>query len=237
MKITIFNGSPRGEKGNTNVMAVGFADGAVSAGAQVENICLSEYEIKHCTACGSCSFKTPGKCVIKDDMADLLEKFGDSDVVVFATPLYVDNVSGMMKVFMDRMMPLLDPLLDTDSDGKCVHKLRITPPKIIAMSNCGYPEHENFQVLSLLFKRIARNMNSEVIAEIYRGEGVILNQKSMLLNMLISKYKKLLKKCGQEIVQDGRLSAETIASLEKPLVPAEIYIKEGNKHMAKMLEN
>lgn len=42
-------------------------------------------------------------------MAPMLENF-KCDIVLFATPLYVDNVTGLMKNFMDRMIPIVDLL-------------------------------------------------------------------------------------------------------------------------------
>ena len=174
VKITIFNGSPRAENGNTHVMVEAFMKGAIQAGAEVENVFLSKKEINHCRGCFSCWLKTPGKCVINDDMAELLEKFVKSDVVVFATPLYVDNVTGIMKNFMDRIIPAGDPHFEKDRGGECVHVIRSEKiPKLVVISNSGFPEQSHFQVLKLLFKRIARNMRTEVIGEIYRGGGAI----------------------------------------------------------------
>jgi len=234
MKIIVFNGSPKAENGNTHSMVEIFLAGASDAGAEVENIFLAHKNINHCTSCGSCAVNTPGKCVINDDMAELLEKFQSCDIAVFATPLYVDNVSGMMKVFMDRMIPLLEPVIIKDQNGESVHPMRGKVPKIGVISNCGYPEQSHFQVLRLLFKRVARNMNSEVVFEIYRGAGAVLSSSSILIKMMVSKYKKLLKRAGWEIADTGKLSNETIGELEKPLFPPEVYIKEANKYFEKL---
>ena len=114
MKITVFNGSPRGKRGNTFIMADEFLRGAEAAGAQVEQVLLVQKKISHCTGCFRCWVKTPGKCVIEDDMTVLLEKIMATDVIVFATPLYVDNVTGLMKNFMDRILPLGEPYLVKD---------------------------------------------------------------------------------------------------------------------------
>ena len=105
VRITAFNGSPRGERSNTHKIVAEFLKGAEEASAEVENIFLVDREIGHCTGCFGCWIKTPGNCVIKDDMDSLRENFMGSDIVVMATPVYVDGVSGIMKTFMDRMIP------------------------------------------------------------------------------------------------------------------------------------
>ncbi len=241
MKITVFNGSPRGEKSNTHVMVTEFLKGAEEAGAEVENVFLVDKEIKHCRGCFSCWVRTPGKCVIKDDMVDLLPKFVSSDVVVYATPVYIDNVTGIMKDFMDRLIPLIDPYFDKDEGGECRHqpgaelKEAGKNRKIAVISNCGFPEQSHFQVLRLLFRRFARNSSSELVAEIYRGGGELLRDPPLILKPLISRYKKLLRKAGKEVVENLRLSEVTAAKLEKPIIPDEQYIKGANKHWDEML--
>jgi len=236
MKITIFNGSPRAENGNTHFMVEQFIKGAEQAGAEVENIFLAKKKINPCKGCFSCWLKTPGKCVIKDDMAELLEKFADLDIIVFATPLYVDNVTGIMKNFMDRIIPLGDPHIEKDENGESVHVNKLgNVPKLVVISNCGFPEQSHFQVLELLFKRIARNMRTEVVGEIYRGGGAILKDAPSILKPLTMKYSKLLQKAGKEIAENSRLSKETRLELEKPLIPADNYIAAANQYFDQLL--
>lgn len=236
MKITVFNGSPRAERGNTCIMVEEFSKGAQKAGADVEHVFLVKKEISHCRGCFSCWGTSPGKCVIDDDMKELLEKFIESDIVVFATPVYVDNVTGVTKQFMDRLLPLLDPHMETDDQGESVHRKRFEKyPRIVVMSNCGYPEQSHFQVLPLFFRRVARNLHSEVIAEIYRGAGELLSVDHPGLETVLTAYRKLLQKAGKEIVLKSCISEETKKAMEEPLIPHEQYRGNVNKGFDKVL--
>lgn len=237
MKITAFNGSPRGEIGNTSVMVAEFLRGAADAGAETENILLARKRIGHCLGCMQCWVATPGKCAIKDDMQELLPKFAAADAVIFATPVFVDNVTGIMKNFMDRLLPLGDPHFDKDEGGECRHrKTRGNVPVFVIISNCGFPEQSHFQVLKLLFARVARNFSTRVAAEIYRGGGAVLKDTPLPLRPLVYNYKRLLRKAGEEFARNMQLSAETIMALEKPLVPDKMYIKFANEYFDRVLK-
>jgi hypothetical protein len=169
-------------------------------------------------------------------MAELLPKLGSSDLVVFATPLYVDNVTGLMKNFMDRMIPAADPFFEKDPTGECGHKSTAKAPKIMVISNCSFPEQSHFQVLKLLFRRIARNMNSELIAEIYRGGGAILSEKSFWSWLPVRHYKSLLYRAGEEVVKINKISTLLQKELEKPLIPEEQYIRGAEVYFKKALK-
>ncbi|WMM25771.1 flavodoxin family protein [Tissierella sp. MB52-C2] len=69
---------------------------------EYEIICLSDYNIKYCEGCEVC-FKQ-GFCPIdkKDDFAIIRKKLKEANIIFFASPVYVHNVSGIMKTFFDR---------------------------------------------------------------------------------------------------------------------------------------
>lgn len=90
--------------GNSDTLADEFIKGAESQGHYVEKISLREKQIGFCKGCLSCQ-KT-GKCVIKDDAAAIVEKMRQSDVIVFATPIYYYEMSGQLKTLLDRANPL-----------------------------------------------------------------------------------------------------------------------------------
>ncbi len=107
MRVVAINGSPRGRDGNTERILEPFLEGTRDAGAEVETIYLKDKKINHCLGCFSCWVKTPGVCVHHDDMPEILEKVIAADMLVYATPLYCYSVTGMMKDFLDRNIPLL----------------------------------------------------------------------------------------------------------------------------------
>ncbi len=238
MKITAFNGSPRAERGNTHVMVESFLAGAREAGAETDNVFLAKRKIAPCIACYACWMKTPGRCAQHDDMDELLDKVISSDVVVFATPVYVDNVTGIMKEFMDRLIAIGDPHWERDENGECRHLMRNPKPaKIAVISNCGFPQQSHFQVLRLYYRRVARNIHAELIVEVYRDGGALLTTSTPELLPLVARYKKLVERAGRETVERSRLSPETIAKLEEPLLPSPTYVEDFVRFANKRVED
>lgn len=86
---------------NSDMLADKFIEGAVAAGNDVEKISLVGKEIKFCRGCMAC--QTLGKCAIKDDVNDIMQKVLNADVICWATPIYYYEMSGQMKTLIDRM--------------------------------------------------------------------------------------------------------------------------------------
>ena len=104
-KIVILNGSPQ-KNGNTSALVKAFAQGAESAGNTVTEFFLDGMNIHGCKGCfgGHSSRECP--CVQKDDMAQIYPVVKESDVVIFATPLYYWNMSGQLRTAVDRLFAL-----------------------------------------------------------------------------------------------------------------------------------
>jgi len=238
LKIVAFNGSPRGRKSNTDAIASAFLEGAQEAGAQTQSFFLAEHKIKHCLGCLHCWLKTPGKCVQKDGMEPLLDAFIHADIAIMASPLYVDNVSGLMKNFIDRLIPYMNPHFVMTESGETGHEKSATPhPDFIVISNCGYPEQSQFQVLRLLFRRIARNMNARLVAEIYRGSGGIFGAREHpMIKPIVEEYLALVKQAGGQVVREGKILDATNQALEQQLIPTEIYIQQVNMMWDKLMD-
>lgn len=102
-KIVILSTSPR-KNSNSNALAKEFAKGAKEAGNKVEIISVIGKKIEFCRGCFACQ-KT-GQCVIKDDVNEIEQKVQEADVIVWATPIYYYEMSGQMKVLIDRLNPM-----------------------------------------------------------------------------------------------------------------------------------
>lgn len=102
--------------------------------------------LNNCAGCFVCWTKTPGVCVFQDDRRKI--NTDDSDIVLCATPLYRDNVSGLLKNFMDRGISSVNPLMEKDKNNEAVHPAK-RKINIIAMANSGHPGQANFDVLKI----------------------------------------------------------------------------------------
>ena len=230
LKIVAFNGAMRGKHSITHKMISALFEGAEKGGAKVDECLLVKHKIKHCTACMACWVKTPGVCRQKDDMADLLKKYRKADIAIIASPLYVDHVSGVMKAFLDRLIPTVDPHFALDANGEAGHRDNGEQrPDFVMMSNCGYPEQSHFEVLRLWVRRVARNMNGRLVGEIYRGGGGLLGVDNPMVQPIVDGYLDLLRQAGEELAGDRCISAKTQENLEEQLVPTELYIEQTNK--------
>ncbi|MFH0752324.1 MAG: flavodoxin family protein [archaeon] len=268
LKITAFNGSPKGEKSNTNFLVENFLYGAKEAGAEIENIFIADKKISNCRGCLRCWTKFDGECPQKnDDLKELLDKFINSEVVILAAPVYVGGVPGIFKNFMDHLTPLVDPRFVKDGNenyksetpdwmhkvfdvvlpffdqhyqrgvkGEYVHKNRYSKrPKVIAISNCGLTDKRNMDPIKKHFEDAVKNFNTEIVAEIYKGQGELFRDMSFQNRLIRRYYQGPLRKAGREFVEYGLISAETKERIEKPLLPEEIYMAITNRLFDKIL--
>ena len=88
----------------SDILCDEFKRGALEAGHEVEKINLGAKKINYCLGCGVCN--ATGKCVQKDDMAEMIAKVQNADTIIFATPIYYYEMSGQLKTFLDRCNPL-----------------------------------------------------------------------------------------------------------------------------------
>ncbi len=98
-KVLILSGSPR-KQGNSDLLCNEFMRGALEAGHEVEKVRVQEKNVACCMACYAC--RDTGICTIKDDMAEIMQKMIDCDVMVLASPVYFYSIDAQLKAVIDR---------------------------------------------------------------------------------------------------------------------------------------
>ena len=107
MKIIGFSGSPH-KSGNTAWVVERILTGAKQAEAEAILFVSSDLDLKPCRGCFTCKKGGTG-CVIKDDMQKVYAELEDADALIFASPVYMGQMTGQAKVFMDRLFPTNSP--------------------------------------------------------------------------------------------------------------------------------
>lgn len=205
MQIISINGSPRGKESNTHVMLEALLSGMT--GAAITRITLAEKTLHHCTGCYSCWNTTPGKCLIEDDMAGILAAMRDADLLVFGTPLYFGHVSGLFKLFFDRLT----------AAGGDPHAARKAPgeTRCLLVANCGYPIRSQFSVLSAWIRHVAALLQTPLLAEFYTTNGKVLTAPEEGQREARERYLAFLTECGRHLLRDASLPDNLREQLEK----------------------
>jgi len=138
MKVVGFVGSPR-MKGNTTTIVNEVLRGASEAGAETRVFNLNELGIRGCQACYKC--QTPeGKYVQTDGMAPLYDVIFSADAVVIGAPVFMFQVTGQTKTFIDRLFALL--YLKDGKPGAFRNKIK--GKKIVTVYSQGQPDASLF---------------------------------------------------------------------------------------------
>ena len=108
-KIFAVNGSPR-KNGNTAQLLQKALEGAASVGAEVKLIQLADLDFSGCRSCFACKrLKNPVPgCVLKDDLAEILQELLQADGLIMGSPIYFGAESGLYRNFLERLFfPML----------------------------------------------------------------------------------------------------------------------------------
>ncbi len=102
MKALCIVGSPR-ENGCTAHVVKSIAQGMIDTGIEVKTYFLGNMKISYCQGCMSCH-KTR-KCTQDDDVDLIMNDLMESDIILIASPSYWGDITGQLKVFIDRSTP------------------------------------------------------------------------------------------------------------------------------------
>lgn len=138
MKVVSVLGSPR-PRGNSSAIARRFCEAAEKLGARVQTFSLNKLTYKGCQACMACKTRLD-RCVLEDDLTEVLDAVRKADVLVMSTPVFFGEVSSQLKGFIDRTFSYLLPDFATNPDPS-----RLAPgKKLVFIQTQAEPDEGQF---------------------------------------------------------------------------------------------
>ena len=224
MRILVLNGSPK-KKSDTYRLTDAFLKGLnKEQNHEVDVINVIEKNIAPCQGCFGCWQKQDGHCVIPDDQNAILDLYVKADVIIWSFPLYCYAMPSHLKALLDRTIPLVKMKMVEEKDGTVHHEALADFSKIhtLVICGCGFPNWEgNFDGLK------------EMCKHCFPGHDIVCVPETPMLNIpaaapvaepLLARFEA----AGEEYAKALTLSPETIASLEVPMIPNEMYIPNVN---------
>ena len=143
---------------------------------------LGDMSIKACIGCWNCWVKTPGRCVMKDQMAEFYHDYVNSETVILLMNTAQGFISHKAKAFLDRTIPHYHPYIEI-VDGECHHVARYKsyPNMVFYFDSEGLTNQEE-QVIEDYLYRTAYHFKSKA----YR----IVEDGSIELRLLESRKAK-----------------------------------------------
>ena len=227
MKILVLNGSPK-KVSDTFRLTDAFLKGLNrDQKHEIKVINVIEKDIAPCRGCFGCWKAMDGHCVIDDDQNGILDDYRSSDLIIWSFPLYCYGMPSHLKAVLDRTIPLLKMSMVEHADGVVQHETLVDFSKIhtLVICGCGFPDWDgNFDALRIMCRNCCGDPEM-----IFVPESPMLNvlQAAAVADPLLAKFEK----AGEEYEKALSLSKETVASLETPMIPKEVYLRIVNGTM------
>ena len=224
MKVLVLNGSPK-KQSDTFRMTERFLKGLNVAGEhEVTVVNVIEKAIAPCKGCFGCWQQGEGHCLIGDDQNGILDLYRAADLIIWSFPLYCYGMPSHLKAVLDRTIPLMKMDMVQLSDGRVQHVPLADFSKIhtLVLCGCGFPDWEgNFDALKMQCKQCFGNLTMVCVPE-----TPMLNvpQAAVVADPLLDRFEA----AGAEYAQSLCLSPETVARLETPMIPKEVYVSIVN---------
>jgi len=232
--VVVLQASPRKSgTSKTDKVARAFEAGCRKAGAETETVYLREKKINHCQGCFQCWTKTPGQCVHKDDVADIMKTVNAADLVVYAAPLYHFGIISLLKKYIERTLPLVEPFLVQRADGETTHPPRKgfrNSENAVILGVCGFPEVSHFGAMSANFHYLANaggDYGMNIVAEIYRPLSEVLGNP--FFKQENDRVLQAIEKAGQDLVENGYVAASLIDEIAEVRMDKQEIYEMSNK--------
>ncbi|OGP52976.1 MAG: hypothetical protein A2Y65_05380 [Deltaproteobacteria bacterium RBG_13_52_11] len=233
MKILAVNASHRGDKGHTRFLINRLFKGATAVGATCEVVTLAALKINRCLSCGRCQTEeTHLRCVYddKDDVRGVFQKMAEADLIIYATPVYVFTMSGLLKTFIDRMYATGDIFdLRVSERGLMFHHIdrAVCSKPFVTLVCCDNLEAETPKHVLSWFRTFSRFMDAPQVGVLVRNGGRLsghgrdpgLEKKVPKIFEVYAAYEQ----AGRELATAGRIRRATQRQANQEIVPAPLF--------------
>ena len=192
--------------------------------AEVHKFYPHKMKIGPCTSCWSCwQGKNKGKCSQIDDFQLIYDVYKRCDYFIIAAPVYVFGFPATVKNVIDRFFVNLEPSQFLMDNGITNHPQRCTPKaKGVLVSSCGFPDMENFTLMSQHFKKIMMHMGLT-----WAGEILIPSAGAANVPRLLDKNIEAVRQAGVELA-NGVISPETMQTVSDVPISKKDYRDMAN---------
>lgn len=144
----------------------------------------------------------------------LLDAADGADLVVLATPLYVDSLpSGVIRA--------LELMAARERTGAC---------RFAAVMNCGFPEASQNRTALAICRRFAAEAGFEWAGGLALGMGEAIGGRPLKeAGGMVRRVVKALDLAGDALALGDPIPEEAVRLMAKPLVPRWLYILMGNR--------
>lgn len=224
MRILVLNGSPK-KKSDTFRLTDAFLKGLNRGGEhEVHIVNVIDKKIAPCHGCFSCWQREDGHCVIPDDQNAILDVYRDADLIIWSFPLYCYGMPSHLKAVLDRTIPLVKMKMVRQPDGSVRHETLVDFSRVhtVVICGCGFPHWEgNFDGLKHMCKTC---FGDPVMVCVPETPMLNVPDAAIVADPLLNRFEE----AGAEYAVNLRLSAETVAALETPMISADEYIRNVN---------
>jgi len=223
MNVVTLNASPYGARGNVGRLLAAFTEGLRDEGCEVTAFDVPKLDIKDCRGALFCWHSAGERCVHNDDMGQITAAMEGAGLLVLATPLYVDGMTGALKTVLDRMVRRVSPSLELH-EGRLRH-IDLTdghPTPMMLLATCGLWHLDNFDPLVAHVRALSHSHRSPYAGALLRPHA----PATLSVGLDSPEVQAVLagaRRAGREMGRDGAMSDEAVQAVARPLLGIEAY--------------
>jgi multimeric flavodoxin WrbA len=163
MKITLLNGNPDPQNISFDGYLGQLEHTLKGQGNTVRLILLRELNLRYCVGCWGCWVKTPGECVARDASLEMDRAVINADFVIWAAPLRMGFPTALLKMAMDKHLPLIHPYMVVDQ-GEAHHLKRYArSPRVgLLLEKETGTDERDLQIVTDICSRTALNLKTRL---------------------------------------------------------------------------